>query len=218
MINTFKKEILGITIPVIMVFAFANNAFAQIDIFGGYGWQFGGKARFFEGDIDIKSAPQWHVGIDKYIGPGMAVRFEYSQMAEADAQWIPLPGYSNLFPAENFKMDVHYFQLGVIKGAVLDKIEPYGMFTLGASWFHANELNGDDIGDVTRFAIALGGGIKIMPSEKFGIKIQARMLMPLYFAGVGLWAGSGGGGVTVGASVPIIQGDITAGIVLRLGG
>jgi len=218
MINAFRKEILGITIPVMMVFAFTNNAFAQIDVFGGYGWQFGGKARFFEGDIDIKSAAQWHVGIDKYIGPAMAVRFEYSQMAEADAQWIPLPGYSNLFPAENFKMDVHYFQLGAIKGAVLDNIEPYGLFTLGASWFHANELNGDDIGDVTRFAIALGGGIKIMPSEKFGIKIQARMLMPLYFAGVGLWAGTGGGGVTVGASVPILQGDITAGIVLRLGG
>ena len=43
------------------------------------------------------------------------------------------------------------------------------------------------------------------------------MLMPMYFAGVGLWAGTGGGGVSVGAGVPIVQGDITAGLVLRLG-
>ena len=215
--ENYRNRTIGIVISMFFTFTISNNAFAQIDLFGGYGWQIGGTAHFIEGDINITSAPQWYVGMDKYLAPGMAVRFEYSQMAEADAQWLPLPGYSILFPSERFKMDVHYFQLGAIKGAQMDNIEPYGMFTLGASWFHANELNGDDIGDVTRFAIALGGGIKIMPSDKFGIKIQARMLMPLYFAGIGLWAGTGGAGVSVGAGVPILQGDITGGIVLRLG-
>jgi opacity protein-like surface antigen len=194
-----------------------QKSFAQIDLFGGYGWQFGGKARFFEGDINIRSDWQWHIGLDANMAPGVAVRFQYSQMADADAEWIPLPGYSNLFPAERFKMDMHYFQLGAVRGMPMDNIEPYGLFTLGAAWFAAEELNGQEIGDVTRFAIALGGGIKIMPSDKFGFKLEARMLMPMYFQGVGLWAGTGGGGVSVGAAVPIVQGDVTAGLVLRLG-
>lgn len=206
-----------IALGVLVFIGFNSQTFAQTDLYGGYGWQIGGRAYFVEGDINITSDWQWHVGLDKYLDEGLAVRFEYSQMANATANWLPLPGFSNLFPAQRFLMDVHYFQLGAIRGMPMDKIEPYGEFSLGAAWFAAEEENGTKIGDVTRFAATLGGGIKIFPSEKIGIKLQARLLLPMYFAGVGLWAGTGGGGVSVGASVPVVQGDFTAGLVLRLG-
>ena len=206
-----------LVIGFLIIIGFSGKTTAQVDLFGGYGWQIGGKARFYEGDINIKSNTQWHIGLDAYMAEGVAIRFEYSQMADATADWIPLPGFSNLFPAERFLMDVHYFQLGAVRGMKMDKIEPYGLISLGATWFAAQELTGAEIGDVTRFAAALGGGIKIMPSDKVGIKLQARLLLPMYFAGVGLWAGTGGGGVSVGAAIPIVQGDFTAGLVLRLG-
>ena len=194
-----------------------NDLKAQLDLFGGYGWQIGGRARFYEGDIKIKSNGQWHVGIDKNIAPDMSVRFEYSQMANATADWLPLPGYSNLLPAERFKMDVHYFQLAAVRGIPMDNIEPYGTLGLGASWFAATTLDGQEIGDVTRFAATLGGGAKIFFSEKVGLKLQARLLLPMYFAGVGLWAGTGGGGLSVGTAIPIVQADFTGGLVVRLG-
>ena len=57
-----------------------------------------------------------------------------------------------------------------------------------------------------------------MASEKVGIRLQGRLLMPMYFAGVGLPAGTGGGGVSVNSAIPILQGDLTAGLVLQLGG
>ena len=212
----FKKR-LFVPLIVLLALLISESAHAQIDLYGGYGWQFGGRARFVEGDIDITSDWQWHVGLDAHVAEGVAVRFEYSQMADADAQWLPLPGWAGLFPAERFKMDVHYFQLGAVRGVPMESIEPYGLISLGAAWFAAEDLQGREIGDVTRFAAAFGGGIKIMPSDKIGIKLQGRLLLPMYFAGVGLWAGTGGGGVSVGAAVPIVQGDLTAGLVLRLG-
>ena len=88
---------------------------------------------------------------------------------------------------------------------------------MGATWFEGSAQDTDNSETVTRFAITLGGGIKIMPSDKIGIRLQGRLLMPMYFAGVGLWAGTGGGGASVNGGIPIIQGDLTAALVIRLG-
>ena len=64
--------------------------------------------------------------------------------------------------------------------------------------------------------------MKYFFTDVVGIKVQARLLMPLYFGGVGIGCGIGtggancGGGATFGSE--IIQGDFTGGVVLRLGG
>lgn len=213
-----KRNFLVFGLTILVALFASKESVAQKDLFGGYGWQFGGKARFIEGDIDIKSDWAWHVGADIATPANVSLRLHYNQVSGTEAFWRPLPGYSNLFPAEQFLVDVHYLQIGAIKGSQMGQLEPYGIITLGASWINAEQNNGNEIGSVTRFAITLGGGVKYFMSDRVGIKFEARMLMPMYFAGVGLWAGTGGAGVSVNSAVPILQGDLTGGLVLRLAG
>ena len=74
---------------------------------------------------------------------------------------------------------------------------------------------------LVRFAASLQGGAKFDLSEKIGLRIKAAMLMPLQFGSGGLFCGIGTGGsgcsVNVGASSSIIQGDFSAGVVVKLG-
>ena len=67
----------------------------------------------------------------------------------------------------------------------------------------------------------LGIGVKYFFTDVVGVKFQARLLMPMYFGGVGFGCGIGtggsscGGGATFGTE--IIQGDFTGGLVFRVG-
>jgi hypothetical protein len=38
--------------------------------------------------------------------------------------------------------------------------------------------------------------------------------MPLYVTGGGFYIGTGGTGVSVGAGIPILQGDLSAGLII----
>jgi hypothetical protein len=90
------------------------------------------------------------------------------------------------------------------------------MFSLGASRFDPTEQNED----AWRFAVALGVGIKYFFTDAVGIRLQARMLMPLYFGGVGFGCGIGTGGSSCGGGAyfgtEILQGDFTGGVVIRI--
>jgi len=209
------KKILGIAAVFIIS---ANLGFAQIDIQPFVGWQIGGKAKFVEGELDIKSDMNYGVVLDVEIRKGLMLELYYSQM-NTTAFWAPYPGFSGIFPATNLGMDVEYFQVGAIKYIQKGNIEPFGGLTLGAAWFtaYANEDRTGNSDSETRFAMTLGGGVKVMPSDRIGLRFEGRLLMPMYFAGVGLWAGTGGGGASVGAVIPILQADFTAAVVIRLG-
>ena len=62
-------------------------------------------------------------------------------------------------------------------------------------------------------SIAVAAGAKILLGESLGIRLQARMGLPMGFNG--LWVGTGGGGVSF--YVPVAQFDFTAGLFLRFG-
>jgi len=213
-----KKFLLKVYVLAIGVFGINQYAQAQIDLQPFVGWQFGGKAQFLEGELNIKSDMNYGIAMDVKIHDGVMLELYYSQM-NTTADWRPYPGFGNIWPATTIAMDVHYLQVGGIRYLERGNFEPFGGLTLGASWFEGYE-NTDKSGGtetVTRFAATLGGGVKIMPSDRIGLRLEARLLMPMYFAGVGLWAGTGGGGVSVNSWVPILQADLTAGLVIRLG-
>ena len=120
---------------------------------------------------------------------------------------------------ERQPINVEYYQLGVMKPLMAGStFIPYGMFSLGAARFNPTR----EPKDAWRFAVAGGVGMKYFFTETIGIKAQARLLLPLYFGGIGIGCGIGTGGSSCGGGASfgseIIQGDFTGGIVLRLGG
>jgi len=68
------------------------------------------------------------------------------------------------------------------------------------------------------FTVELGGGLKYYFSDHIGIRLQARLFLPMQFAGVGFGCGSEGCGSGVSGYTLTIQGDFTSGVVLKLGG
>ena len=60
-----------------------------------------------------------------------------------------------------------------------------------------------------------------MFTDKIGIRAQGRFLIPITFSGAGMYCGigTGGSGCSIGTSGwgTILQGDISGGLVIRLG-
>ncbi len=206
------KNILKLAFIVLFVII-SNNIFAQkkIDIIPFYGWQMNGKIKFYQGELKTDDNPLFGVAMDVYIAPEMAVRLMYSR-TETNSHFRPYAGYPG-FDEKDFSIANEYYQIGAVKTMVMDNIEPYGVFTLGAARYHEKVLNEN----TWRFSLTAGLGVKIFLTERVGIKLEGDFMMPMYFEGVGFYFGSGGSGLTTYGSVPMLQGNFNGGLVFRLG-
>ena len=194
--------------------SFSQTRTVELTPFAGY--QFGGTMKFYEGKIRVDNALNYGVAIDVDIRYGVKAGFFYSRM-DTKASWNPYLGYESFYPPASFDVAVNYFQVGTVKEFMQDKIKPFGTFTLGATWFDPS----GDISDQWYFSVSLGAGVKIFFTERIGIRLQGRFLMPMTFSGVGLYAGVGSGGVSTGLGASawsvIAQGDLTGGLIFVIG-
>jgi hypothetical protein len=110
---------------------------------------------------------------------------------------------------------VDYIQIGSLREFDVnnDAFIPFFVGTLGMTVFTPRD---GGYSSATNFSITLGGGLKIFPTEHFGIRLQARLLMPMQFGGLGIGCGTGGCGGGTYASTTFVQGDFTGGIIIRL--
>jgi hypothetical protein len=190
------------------IFGFGLQA-QSVEITPTYGYQFGGKLLGIRGDLRIESAPAYGVNLE--VGsdnmPLKITAFWLRQDSRAT--------YQEFGQREEYLWDVatEYFQIGATREGGDGTFVPFGTFTLGATNFSPKT---DDYSDELRFSATFGGGVKIFPTEKIGIRLHIRMLLPFQYGGGGLWCGSGGCSVNAGASTTFIQGEAGGGIVLKL--
>jgi hypothetical protein len=212
-----KKIFVILALSALVFFSF-SGALAQgrpMQLYLLAGYQFGGRLEFYEGNFDIEDKGNWGLGLDVETQPGMLVGFSYSRMNTTGyfESYYPIT-----YPSESYDLTVDYFQLNVRRLQKKGPLEGYGLFSMGATWFNMLEEN---IEDGWMFSIGLGAGVNYFFTDKFGIKLQGRLLMPMYFAGMGMFVGIGTGGVSTGVSAnawaPIVQGDLSGGVVFRLG-
>lgn len=204
-----------ILLTLMLLVAIVMNSSAQIELnaYAGYipgakfSYVYSGGAR-----LKIEGGGNFGFAIGKVLPNTMTVELSYNHFASTLSQ----DGGLTVFDPRDIIVD--YYQLGVLKPLMEgDTFIPYGLFSLGASRFDAEGASQD----YWRFAINAGLGMKYFFTDKLGIRIQARILMPLYFAGAGFGCGIGTGGSSCGAGVgmgsEILQADFTGGVVLRVG-
>ncbi len=211
------KNLRIITILTLLILACCTEIYAQgrpVQLYAVAGYQFGGRLEFYEGNFKIEDHGNWGLGLDIETQPGMKAGFSYSRMntkGHFDSY------YPVTYPESDYDLTVDYFQLNVTRGGSKDNIEGYGLFSLGATWFNMLE---EDVEDGWMFSVAPGAGINYFFTDRVGIKAQGRLLMPMYFAGMGMFVGIGTGGATTGVSAnawaPIIQGDFSGGLVFKI--
>ena len=206
-----KKTTSTLLVMLIAAFSFGQT----IEITPMVGYQFGGKVNFIQGDLKVQDNMNYG-GIISYSPiPMTTFEFSYSRMSTT-AEWRPFAFYESDFPADQFDLSIGYFQFAGLRMFKDGPVQPFGLFSLG--WTHFNPDN--EINSSSRFSIALGGGVKLFFNDVVGIRLQGRLLMPMYFNGVGGYVGIGPGGPSTGlgvsTSVPILQGDLSGGLILRI--
>lgn len=144
------------------------------------------------------------------VNPGQQVEFLYfhqNTQSHFNAQSI----YYNSF---DFDVAFNYFMIGfAYEPNYRAKTRLFFRVGGGAGWFSPTHQG---LEDTWRPAMDLALGVKIYPTEKIGIRLQAGVLMPLVFTGGGLYVGTGGAGVGVSAGVPIAQFNFSAGLIVVL--
>lgn len=193
-----------------IVFLFSQAVIAQpaitLEAFGGWLWT--GSAGY-NGSIKVGDYGNYGIRFGVAPQPQMVVEFEWNH-TESDLQWY------DVVAQENLREDVimNYYMLGFNQEMAEGPAVPYGIFNIGVLNVKGVDINISE----NWFTIGLGGGLKYYLSDRIGIRLQARLFLPMQFAGVGFGCGTGGCGSSVSGYTSTIQGDFTGGVILKLGG
>ena len=191
---------------------FTGESLAQVELLGFGGYQVASNVQVSEGDLNIYSNPNYGVGLG----------FEVDRGIQAELIWIGQKTFAELQRWQGgteplFDLYIHYFQAGVVyefRHTRKQKAFPFTSFSLGATMFSPIESSVDD---EWRFSVTFGVGGKFYLSDKVGLRLQARLLLPLNFTSAGMWCGPYGCSVGVGSWATFVQADFTGGIFVRLG-
>lgn len=210
-----KKLLLSFLVVTLLM----PNLIAQsIELTPFYGYTLNGKIKTYYGDYNVADAPSYGVLLSVELGGGSFLELMYNRN---DTKFTyNRVGYSRA----TIGLATEYYHIGIEKQVeVNEKVHPFGAFTLGATRFHpkdSHDWNGSGVtslSDAWRFSTTFGGGVKIYLSERIGLRLQARLLLPMEFNGMFIGIGSGGSSAGASFRVPIVSGDFTAGLILRLG-
>jgi hypothetical protein len=182
----------------------------EIELGGFYGYTFGSTIRTYYGDYKTSDGQNFggHVGFG--LAPNVFVELTYNRF-NTDIKYY----YNNLNAPVPLVTD--YIQIGGVQQIPVGNgnILPYGAVSLGTSVFTVKEAYGQlTSGSRWMLSATLAAGLKFYLGETLGLRLQARMGLPMYFNG--LYLGYGGAGASL--RVPMIQFDFSAGVFLRLGG
>ncbi len=201
-------------IKLIMLLAiFPSFLFSQVEIVPNVGYMFGGSIKYYEGKVKIYDGMDYGVSLLIPVQSLVDVELNYTRM-DSKAEFRAYNGYP-AYPDYNISnLSTNYFQIGGISKFYTQntKVTPFGSLSLGATWFSS-----PDIEDVWRFSVSAGLGAKIMVSDRVGIMLRGRLLMPMSFGGAGFYFGTGGSGLSLNSYIAPFQGDFNAGLIIKLG-
>lgn len=184
-----------------------------IEITPQISYMFGGRVNYYEGDLKIVDKGAFGLNVSYDFGFRGGLEFSYQGMLTTANFNSIRPGYEDA----SFKLAVNYFQLGAYKDWGEGKFKGYTAISLGATVFDPTEL---DYKSKWNFSATASLGVKYFPLKFLGIKLYGRLMLPMEFAGGGLFCGIGSGGVNCGLGVStfavLVQGDLGAGLIIRI--
>jgi hypothetical protein len=211
--NILKKIILAI----LFTATFQVSKAQYVDILPYAGYQFAANVDVWYGT----TAGRLHVNPAGNYGVGLDVVLPYNDIAISfsftNAQ-TSMTYRGNFQPEEElFDISQQYYMFGINKEVDMDKIRPFGGLILGWTTLNPDDPDEPNRGNVTKFTIGLRGGVKFFISDRIGLFARVRMLLPVQWAGGGIWFGGGGGGTSLTVGSSIISGDVGGGIIISLG-
>jgi hypothetical protein len=221
--NRFAKITIAMAVTLCAISATPMTARAQgmdITVTPTVSYMWAGSYQTLDGDVQLEDGIQY--GAILGFGAAPSVRAELSwSMLSSRATFAPY--YNNIGTTSpltglDIGMIVHYFQLGAVHYVDKGKAQPFIGMTAGAVLFHPDDviIQGYASSDTWRFAMSFVGGLTFNMSEKVGLRIQGRLNFPIYFSGTYVGVGTGGASVGATGGIPIVQGDIGAGLSIKI--
>lgn len=196
-----------LALAIVMVLAIPANA-QKIELTPFVGYETRAKIYYGSGYLRIGDGMNYGGALNIGLGGGRFAELSYSHMASD----LYIDG--SLGREDLCDLTVDYYSIGALQEMMPGaKATPYGLFSLG--WVNYRPTSGDYISE-NKMHVSLAGGVKIKISERIGIRLQARLLMPLYYAGTYFTVGSGGAGYGIAGGIHGVQGDFTGGLVFVL--
>ncbi len=94
-----------------------------------------------------------------------------------------------------------------------DKVTGFTGFNVGAGWMGSQD---NKFNTMTKFAMGIDAGVKIMASEKIGIRLQTNLNFPIVGSGGSFYVGTGGSGVAMYGYVPVLSFGFTGGLIYKV--
>ncbi len=197
--------IIILTLACLLAPSLASAQRGELTAFGG--WQFGGHLGVREGKLRLQANENFGGMLNLDVRPGIQLELSYTRQASVlELEEPPLGAKRELFD-----MTVEYFQIGALyqyEGRS-ERVMPFGVFTLGWTAFNPDKAT---ISSEYLFSMSFGGGAKLLLGERFGLRVQGRLLFPIQWAGGGIFCGSGGCNAGVSGGTSIVQADVTGGL------
>jgi hypothetical protein len=220
------KKIFEISVTAFLIIFMIMPAitFAQgkVEISPFAGYMFGGSLNFYEGKLKAENNLNYGVAMDIKMAEDTQIELMWTQMSTT-ANFEPYYGYYDLYDIDPFDMNIGYIQIGGVREMNLDQFRPFGVFTLGTTYFipknatYATDNVAVDIESTWKFSMTLGAGAKIWLSDRVGIRLQGNLMLPMFWSSTGFAVGTGGSGFYVGGGTSMVQGNFTGGLIFALG-
>ena len=200
-----------ILLPAFLICMGSLTMAQNLEIIPYMSYHWGGKLNFYEGDIRFKSSENYGIALNYTIARGTIIQLEYfNQSTDLEVRlYEELGGTYQSYP-----VNMSWIQVGGLQGFDFYPLVPFAGITLGAMNFNprTNELENS-----WKFALTGQLGLKYYFTERIGVRIHARLLMPVQWSGFGVGIGTGGIGAGFNMGSYIFQGDIGGGLVFNLG-
>lgn len=181
----------------------------EIELTGFGGYTFNTKIRTYYGDYKMNDNPNYGGILSVGLAPDVFVELMYNRH---DTKFR----YAYLGSFQPLAIATEYYHVGGLTQLDIasDFIKPFGAVSVGATRFHLKEsFDQFYAGSKWTMSAAVGVGAKILIGNALGIRLQARLGLPMTFQG--LWIGTGGSGASF--RIPVVQFDLSAGLIIRIG-
>jgi hypothetical protein len=208
MISAGKTGYIRIAI-ILSIFFYSESAKAQkIELSPFAGYETGGRLYTDQGYLYVGNGMDYGASINYSYKPGRQFELSYSHMkSNLDVD----EGYNRVRVCD---LSVNYYSIGVLRELGQGKkMTPYGLASLGI--VNYRPLSGE-FSNENLVHFSFSGGVKLFPSEKIGLRLQARLLIPIWADGSYFTGDPNGTTVTVTTRPGAVQCDFTASVIFVL--
>jgi len=204
-----KRKTSILAILMLMTLALTTKA-QSVELTPLFGYTFRSTVQITNGEARVNDGFTYGGALTIVPSPFNAIEISYyGYQTTGTAQ----SGYSG-FEFVSKDVSVNYMLIGGQRlFPVNDRVTPFTGFNLGAAWLGSGD---NSFNTITKFALGFDAGVKIMASEKIGIRLQTNFHFPITSAGGSFYWGTGGGGVGLTGYVPIWSFGFNGGLIFKI--